>query len=219
MDLVKSKKKIGKPGIKLFKKLYNPSLKITVLLLIFLLSFSVLLSISGCKKKAASETATAASASASTAPESLAAASTSGSDQSSSATTESSSATQESATESTEAIPSDITALIKKADGYYASGEYGLAKTTYRKAVIAIDASGLSDEAKQQLTDLFQGNYNKSKNIVETVLLHYSNAMQLQYETNYKEEKKELEAALAIYPKYAEAQEAYENLKAMMGLE
>jgi tetratricopeptide (TPR) repeat protein len=227
----------GRSGIKSVKKLYNlfnPLLKITVLLLIFILSFSALLLISGCKKQSASESTAAAadSVSSSTAAESLAAASTtgSGSGSSSSATTSAGTTAAttaketaaetvtESATESTEAIPSDITALIKKADGYYSSGQYGLSKSTYRKAIIAIDASDLSDGAKQDLKDSFNDKYNKSKNIVETALVHFGNAMQLEYETRYEEAKSELEAALAIYPKYEDAIEAYDNLKSIMGL-
>ena len=210
----------GRSGIKSVKKLYNPLLKITCLLLIFILSFSALLLISGCKKQAASETTMAtASVSASTVAESTASAITSAS------TTVATTAKQivaetatESATESTEAIPSDITALIKKADGYYSSGQYGLSKSTYRKAIIAIDASDLSDGAKQELKDSFNDKYNKSQTIVATALVHFGNAMQLEYETRYEEAKKELEAALAIYPKYEDAIKAYDNLKSIMGL-
>jgi tetratricopeptide (TPR) repeat protein len=229
MKLFENKMQIGKFRIKIYKKLFDSSLKITSLLLIALLGFSALLILSGCKKEAASETTASVSVSASTSAESLAAASTSSSE-SSSATTGSPSATQdtketatqsaeESATESTEAVPPDITELIKKADGYYSSGQYGLAKSTYRKAIIAIDDSGLSDEAKQQLKDSIQENYSKSKTIIDTALMHFGNAMQLEYETRYEEAKRELEAALAIYPKYADAIEAYDNLKAIMGLE
>jgi len=227
----------GRSGIKSVKKLYNPSLKVTALLLIFILSFSALLLISGCKSKTASESIAAAadSESASNAAESAAAAASttgSGSGSSSSATTSANTSTAtttakqttaetatESATESTEAIPSDITDLIKKADGYYVSGQYGLSKSTYRKAIIAIDASDLSDVTSQELKDSFNDRYNKSKNIVETALVHFGNAMQLQYETRYEEAKSELEAALAIYPKYEDAIEAYDNLKSIMGLE
>ncbi|HEX7561054.1 MAG TPA: hypothetical protein VF347_02585 [Candidatus Humimicrobiaceae bacterium] len=199
----------GRSGIKSVKKLYNPLLKIIVLLLIFILSFSALLLISGCKKQAASETTmAAASVSASTVAESTASAITSAS----------TTAATESATESTEAIPSDTTTLIKKSDGYYSSGQYGLSKSTYRKATIAIDASDLSDGAKQELKDSFNDKYNKSQTIVATALVHFGNAMQLEYETRYEEAKKELEAALAIYPKYEDAIEAYDNLKSIMGL-
>jgi hypothetical protein len=199
-----SKNKTVRPCIKSVKKLYNPFsplLKITVLLLIFILSFSLLLLIPGCKSKAASESIAAAadSESASNATESAAAAaaaSTTASGSSSSATTSASTTAAttakqtaaetatESATESTEAVPSDITALITKADGYYSAGQYGLSKSTYRKAIIAIDASDLSDVAKQELKGSFNDKYNKSKNIVETALVHFGNAMQLQYETH-----------------------------------
>jgi tetratricopeptide (TPR) repeat protein len=226
----------GISGIKSFKKLYNPLLKITALLLIFILSFSALLFISGCKSKTASESVAAAadSESASNAAEASSSASATdsgGSNSTSSAATSASTTAAatdkqtttetatESATESTEAIPSDITALIKKADGYYSSSQYGLSKSTYRKAILAIDASDLSDGAKQELKDSFNDKYNKSKTIVETALVHFGNAMQLEYETRYEEAKKELEAALAIYPKYEDAIEAYDNLKSIMGLE
>ena len=136
-----------------------------------------------------------------------------------SATEEAATETTAPPTETTEAIPADISKLIKSADAYYGSGEYGLAKSTYRKAVIAIDSSSLSEDAKQELKDSFATKYNKSKDIIETATMHYANAMQLQYEQRYDEAKKELEAALAIYPKYGEAVEAYDNLKAVMGLE
>jgi tetratricopeptide (TPR) repeat protein len=227
MDLSGNKKKVRRPVIKLFNNFNNHLLKITLLMLLFLLCFSALLLISGCKKQASSETPakSASSIASESLKESLTAA-----PGSSSATTESSTVTQadkesaaqtaaESATESTETIPSDITDLIKEADEYYASGQYGLSKSTYRKAIIAIDASDLSDDAKQQLKDSIQDKYNKSKTIIETALMHFGNAMQLEYETRYEEAKSELEAALAIYPKYADALEAYENLKSIMGLE
>ncbi len=122
------------------------------------------------------------------------------------------------ATETTEAIPAEITQLIKSANSYYSNGEYGLAKSTYRKADIAIGSSALSENAKKKLKDSFGAKYNKAKDIIETATMHYANAMQFQYEQRYNEAKKELEAALAVYPKYAEAQEAYESLKAVMGL-
>ncbi len=224
--------KSGISDLKSVKKLNNPLFKIAALLLVFILSFSALLLISGCKSKTASESAAAATESAAVV---TATASTtdsdSGSGSSSSATTSAATTAAttakqtaaetatESATESTEAIPSDITALITKADGYYSSGQYGLSKSTYRKAIIAIDASDLSDDAKQELKDSFNDKYNKSKNIVETALVHFGNAMQLEYETRYEEAKSELEAALAIYPKYEDAIEAYDNLKSIMGLE
>jgi len=125
----------------------------------------------------------------------------------------------ESATESTEEIPEEILEFIEKADKYYLNGDYGLARSTYRKAEIAINNSELSDDTKQELIDSFYLKYKKSKDIVDSASMHYGNAMQLIYETRYEEAKKELESALALYPKYAEAIEAYENLKVLMGLQ
>jgi len=125
----------------------------------------------------------------------------------------------ESATESTEVVPAEILDLIEKAYKYYLSGDYGLAKSTYRKAEIAINNSELLDDTKQILIDSFYSKYKKSKEIVDSASIHYGNAMQLIYETRYEEAKKELESALALYPKYAEAIKAYENLKVLMGLQ
>lgn len=119
----------------------------------------------------------------------------------------------------TEVIPAKITNLIKTADKYYKSGEYGLARNDYRKVEIAIDDSDLSKQTKQKLKASFYFRYKKVKEIIETAGIHYGNAMMLEYEQRYDEAKKELEAALAIYPKYDEALEAYENLKAIMGME
>ncbi|MBM3706057.1 MAG: hypothetical protein FJW66_05980 [Actinobacteria bacterium] len=126
---------------------------------------------------------------------------------------------KESATETAEQVPDDITNLIKEADGYYSNGEYGLAKNTYRKAELAINDSDLSEQVKTELINSFYSKYKKSREIIETARTHYANAMQLEYETRYEEAMTELEAALAIYPKYEEAVEAYENLKTLMGLE
>lgn len=122
------------------------------------------------------------------------------------------------ATETAEEIPDEITGLIEEADDYYLEGEFGLARSTYRKAEIAIDKSKLTDITKQELLDSFYEKFTKAADIVEKSRVHFGNAMQLQYEQRYEEAKKELEAALAIYPKYEAAVEAYENLKAVMGL-
>lgn len=121
--------------------------------------------------------------------------------------------------ESTEKIPTEITNLIKTADKYYESGEYELARNDYRKAEIAIDNSDLSEQTKKKLKASFYFRYIKTKEIIETSLIHYGNAMKLMYEQRYDEAKKELEATLAIYPKYDGALEAYNNLKAIMGME
>ena len=118
-----------------------------------------------------------------------------------------------------EAIPQEISDLITKADGYYSSGEYALASTTYRKAVLAIKGSDLTEETQQLQLSLFTTKYKKAKEITDTARMHFGNAMTLEYEQRFEEAKKELEAALAIYPKYKDAIDAYDTLKAMMGLE
>jgi len=203
----------------------NYIIKTAVVFLLLAISFSVVFAFTGCNKNANSATEEAATAqsqqqdetttitsSESKAPESV-------KDSTTASTTAAATETTAPPTETTEAIPADISKLIKSADAYYGSGEYGLAKSTYRKAVIAIDSSSLSEEMKKQLKNSFSTKYSKSKDIIETATMHFANAMQLQYEQRYDEAKKELEAALAIYPKYGEAVEAYNNLKAIMGLE
>jgi tetratricopeptide (TPR) repeat protein len=131
----------------------------------------------------------------------------------------SSSLTTESSQESAEVVPGGILDLIEAADGYYSTKDYGIAKNTYRKAEIAIDESDLSDEKKQELIDSFYPKYEQSKKIIETARTHFTNAKQLEYEQKYEEALQELESAINIYPKYKEAIEEYENLKAMMGLD
>ena len=118
-----------------------------------------------------------------------------------------------------EAIPQEISDLITKADGYYASGEYALASKTYKKAELAIKGSDLTEEAQQLQLSLFTTKSKKAKEITDTARMHFGNAMTLEYEQRFEEAKKELEAALAIYPKYKDAIDAYDTLKAMMGLE
>ena len=130
--------------------------------------------------------------------------------------------TSQSATETettAEAIPEEISDLIIKADGYYASGEYALASKTYRNAESAIKSSDLTKENQQLQISLFTTKYKKAKEITDTARMHFGNAMTLEYEQRFEEAKKELEAALAIYPKYKDAIDAYDTLKAMMGLE
>lgn len=119
----------------------------------------------------------------------------------------------------TEVVPSEITSIIKTADEYYESGEYGLANDNYRKAETAINNSNLSEHARQELKDTFYLKYMEAREIVEIAGIHYANAMMLEYEQRYDEAKIELEAALTIYPKYGEALETYENLKIIMGIE
>ena len=118
-----------------------------------------------------------------------------------------------------EAIPREISDLITKADGYYASGEYALASKTYKKAELAIKGSDLTEEIQQLQLNLFAAKYKKAKEITDTARMHFGNAMTLEYEQRFEEAKKELEAALAIYPKYKDAIDEYDSLKAMMGLE
>ena len=68
---------------------------------------------------------------------------------------------EESTFENKEQIPSEILGLIEKADKYYLRGDYGLAKSTYRKAEIAINNSELLDSTKQELIDSFYLKYKK----------------------------------------------------------
>ncbi|MCL5073836.1 MAG: tetratricopeptide repeat protein [Actinobacteria bacterium] len=145
---------------------------------------------------------------------------TSGSTVANSGSADKTSSQSVSETETTnEIIPQEITDLITKADAYYASGEYALASKTYRNAQQAIKNSDLSEEARQMELNLFANKYKKAKEITDTARMHYGNAMSLEYQQRYEEAKEELEAALAIYPKYKDAIDAYETLKALMGLE
>ncbi|MCG2789035.1 MAG: hypothetical protein L6405_03665 [Actinomycetia bacterium] len=118
-----------------------------------------------------------------------------------------------------EVIPQEISDLITKADGYYASGEYALASKTYKKAELAIKGSDLTKQTQQLQLSLFTTKYKKAKEITDTARMHFGNAKTLMYGQRFKEAKKELEAALTIYPKYKDAIDAYDTLKAMMGLE
>ena len=117
-----------------------------------------------------------------------------------------------------EEIPAEILDLISSANDYYSSGEYSLAVKEYRNAEIAIDDSDLSEDSKQELIGSFSTNYNNANNITSTARAHYGNAKKLQYEKRYEEAKQELEAALAIYPKYQEALDELATLESLMGL-
>jgi len=126
----------------------------------------------------------------------------------------------ETATETTaEVIPQEITDLITEADNYYSSGEYALASKTYRDAKSAIENSDLTEETQQLQLNLFAVKYKKAKEITDTARLHYGNAKNLEYQQRFEEAKKEYEAALTIYPKYQDAINALDALKALMGLE
>lgn len=188
--------------------------KILALSLIIALLFSTIILGSACKKK----TGTGIAEENGTQESSI-------SDNGSTKETDSGSAGETSSqsvsvTETTaEIIPQEITDLITKADAYYASGEYALASKTYRNAEQAIKNSDLSEEARQLQLNLFANKYKKAKEITDTARMHFANAKTLEYQQRFEEAKKELEAALAIYPKYQEAIDEYETLKAMMGLE
>jgi tetratricopeptide (TPR) repeat protein len=117
-----------------------------------------------------------------------------------------------------ETIPQEIQDLITSADNYYKNGEFALAVKSYRNAELAIKNSELSAEKQKELIDGFSANYAKAKDIVDTAKMHFGNAMQLEYEGRYDEAKKELEAALAIYPKYKDAIDELANLESIMGL-
>jgi len=220
---------IFKPGLASNRKL----IQILALSLIIGLLFSTAILSSACKKKTdtdITESAGAAEASNSDTGSSSKetnsnTSSADGSQSSGSTAANSGSAGQTSSqsaseTETTaEAIPQEISDLITKADGYYASGEYALASKTYRNAELAIKGSDLAEETQQLQLSLFITKYKKAKEITDTARMHFGNAMTLEYEQRFEEAKKELEAALAIYPKYKDAVDAYDTLKAMMGLE
>jgi len=188
------------PGLARNKRL----IQIIALSLIIALLFSTAILVSGCKKKAISDNDSQSSSST--------AANSGSADETSS---QSASETETTA----EAIPQEISDLITKADGYYASGEYALASKTYRNAEIAIKGSDLTEETQRLQLSLFTTKSKKAKEITDTARMHFGNAMTLEYEQRFEEAKKELEAALAIYPKYKDAIDAYDTLKAMMGLE
>ena len=218
-------KKIKIVLIKFHNVIKLETFKFIVLAVILTLVLSLPLFISGCKdEKTAPENLSSQSIVSESGKESQlspSASSSTVSEQSSNSEfsqTQKTSADSESAPESSEEIPHEITDLIEKGNSYYKYGEYGLAKNTYRKAEIAIDNSYLQGDTKKSLMDTFYLKYKKSKEIVETAKIHYANSMQLIYEQNYKEAKRELEAAIAIYPKYKEALEAYENLKTIENL-
>jgi tetratricopeptide (TPR) repeat protein len=174
---------------------------IVIISIICILAVLLVFLPAGCKKKPAAATESTAAATTAAQAETTTAAQT------------------ESATESVEEVPEEITGLIEQADAYYEEGDIGLARSTYRKAEIAVNNSKLSNEKKQELTSSFYPRYEECKDIIASASMHYASAMQLIYETRYEEAKTELETALAQYPKYEEAQEAYDNLKTLMGLQ
>ena len=209
---------IFKSGLASNRKL----IQILALSLIVALLFSTAILGSACKKK----TDTSIAEGASVQEGSISNTSSADGSQSSSSTASNSGSADETSSQSAsetettaEAIPQEISDLITKADGYYASGEYALASKTYRNAESAIKGSDLTEETQQLQLSLFTTKYKKAKEITDTARMHFGNAMTLEYEQRFEEAKKELEAALAIYPKYKDAIDAYDTLKAMMGLE
>jgi tetratricopeptide (TPR) repeat protein len=205
---------IFKPGLTGNRKL----IQILALSLIVALLFSTAILSSACKKKADTSIAEGASVQESSISDNGSQSSSSTAANSGSADETSSQSASETET-TAEVIPQEISDLITKADGYYASGEYALASSTYRKAELAIKGSDLTEETQQLQLSLFTTKYKKAKEITDTARMHYGNAKTLEYEQRFEEAKKELEAALAIYPKYKDAIDEYETLKAMMGLE
>jgi len=199
---------IFKPGLASNKRL----IQILALSLIVALLFSTAILGSACKKKTDTSSSKEANPAEETSNSSSIAANSGSADETSS---QSASETKTTA----EAIPQEISDLITKADDYYASGEYALASKTYRNTESAIKGSDLTKETQQLQLGLFTTKYKKAKEITDTARMHFGNAMTLEYEQRFEEAKKELEAALAIYPKYKDAVDAYDTLKAMMGLE
>jgi len=218
---------IFKSGLASNRKL----IQIIILGLIIVLLFSMAILGSACKAKTGTGIAAGtgkqeSSVSSNSSNSTNSSTSSTGSSQSSGSTAANSGSTNETSSQSAsetettvEAIPQEISNLITEADGYYASGEYALASYTYRKAELAINDSNLTKETQQLQLSLFSTKYNKAKEITDTARMHFGNAMTLEYQQRFTEAKKELEAALAIYPKYKDAVDAYNTLKATMGLQ
>jgi tetratricopeptide (TPR) repeat protein len=200
----------NKTGLKIV-----PALKIFIFILIITTISSLLFISLSCKNESESKGTTEAKIS-------TGQTSNETSDETTAATTVGTTASETTSTTVTEttqeAIPQEIQDLIKSADNYYKDGEYALAVKSYRNAELAIKNSKLSAEKQKELIDEFSANYAKAKDIVDTARMHYGNAMQLEYEGRYDEAKKELKAALAIYPKYKDAIDELANLESIMGL-
>ncbi|MCD4670404.1 MAG: hypothetical protein K8S14_08155 [Actinomycetia bacterium] len=115
-------------------------------------------------------------------------------------------------------IPEEISSEIEEADSYFDGGMYVEAIKGYRNAQRVIENSGLPADKKAELLESIDGNYQEASNISDTAMMHHSSAMTLIYEKRFEEAKAELEAALAIYPKYQTAIDALDSLEALMGL-
>lgn len=115
-------------------------------------------------------------------------------------------------------IPEEISSEIEEADNYFDDGMYAEAVKGYRDARRAIEDSELAADKKEELLAGIDANYQQASNISDTARIHHTNAMTLEYEKRHEEAKTELEAALAIYPKYQAAIDALDSLEALMGL-
>ena len=116
-------------------------------------------------------------------------------------------------------IPQEITAEIEEANNYFDDGLYAEAIKEYRNAERAIEDAELPEDKKQELLESIAENHQQALDISEAARNHHSNSMNLSYEKRFEEAKAELEAALAIYPKYQTAIDALDSLEALMGLE
>lgn len=116
-------------------------------------------------------------------------------------------------------IPQEIIAEIEEANNYFDEGLYAEAIKEYRNAQRAIEDSELPEDKKQELIESIEENHQQALDISEAARNHHSNSMNLSYEKRFEEAKAELEAALAIYPKYQTAIDALDSLEALMGLE
>lgn len=115
-----------------------------------------------------------------------------------------------------EAVLQGIYNIISIAQNYYNIGEYMLAVDSFKKAQFAIKDSKLSAARINELINGFVANYNKAKDIVDTAKMHFGNAMMLEYKKNFDEAKKELQAALIIYPKYKDASDSLVTFKTLI---
>jgi tetratricopeptide (TPR) repeat protein len=186
------------------------------LFLILLLTAALLLSFalfsSGCSKSAAGKTDSSLS-------EAQTDASNTENQNTSASSSSSSVSTTVEETTTSEQIPSDIKAMIAKADAYFTGGQFAEAVSAYRsiKPVVEKNTS-ISDNLKQEIIDSYTKNFEDSKTITDTARMHYGNAMQLEYEKRIDEAIKELEAALSIYPKYQDAIDKLDSIKSLYKL-
>jgi len=78
--------------------------------------------------------------------------------------------------------------------------------------------SSISPDIINKAIEGMEANFEKAKSITDTARIHFGNAMQLEYEKRLEEAIEQLEAALAIYPKYQDAIDALESLKTIYNL-